>query len=83
MRDAAACCTRLRAKSVALGFTNGEQDVIYASLDQPGAEVSCAEPSVMRWKQSAFELASGTTASAPHITLTMVDSGMPCGNQDH
>lgn len=76
VRDAAACCAPLAGEISGIGrFTNGEQDVIYASLDSPTLN-ELREQVCDALEAAGFALAEDH-GFTPHITLTMVDSGMP------
>ena len=76
VRDAAACCAPLAGEISGIGrFTNGEQDVIYASLDSPALN-ELREHVCDALEAAGFALAEDH-GFTPHITLTMVDSGMP------
>ena len=76
VRDAAACCAPLAGEISGIGrFTSGEQDVIYASLDSPALN-ELREHVCDALEAAGFALAEDH-GFTPHITLTMVDSGMP------
>ena len=76
VRDAAACCAPLAGEISGIGrFTNGEQDVIYASLDSPTLN-ELREQVCDALEAAGFALAEDH-GFTPHITLTMIDSGMP------
>lgn len=76
VRDAAACCAPLAGEISGIGrFTNGEQDVIYASLDSPALS-ELREHVCDALEAVGLELAEDH-GFTPHITLTMVESGMP------
>jgi 2'-5' RNA ligase len=75
VRDAAAQCLPLQGEISGIGrFTNGEQDVIYASLDAPALndlrEVFC-----ISLEMCGFEI-SGDHGFTPHFTLTYLDREM-------
>ncbi len=76
VRDVAACCAPLAGEISGIGrFTNGEQDVIYASLDSPALN-ELREHICDALEAAGFALAEDH-GFTPHITLTMIDSGMP------
>lgn len=76
IRDAAACCAPLAGEISGIGrFTNGEQDVIYASLDAPA--LSELQDHICDALEAAgFDIADDH-GFTPHFTLAYVESGMP------
>lgn len=76
VRDAAACCAPLTGEISGIGrFTNGEQDVIYASLDSPALS-ELREHICDALEAAGFECADDH-GFTPHFTLTYVDREMP------
>lgn len=76
VRDAAACCAPLAGEISGIGrFTNGDQDVIYASLDAPALDELRAH--VCDALEAAGFIVADDHGFTPHITLALVESGMP------
>lgn len=76
VRDAAAAMPPLSGEISGIGrFTNGEQDVIYASLDAPALnELQDFVSTIL--EANGFEIADDH-GFTPHFTLTYIESGMP------
>jgi phage I-like protein len=76
VRDAAAVMAPLSGEISGIGrFTNGEQDVIYASLDAPKLnELQDFVSTIL--EANGFEIADDH-GFTPHFTLSYIESGMP------
>jgi 2'-5' RNA ligase len=76
VRDAAACCAPLTGEISGIGrFTNGEQDVIYASLDSPA--LNELREHICDALEAAGFACDDEHGFTPHFTLTYVNRDMP------